>query len=199
MLLSDAAIEQTYQVKQIHGDEVVRIMEMGLTPGSICVVIRGSYGVSMEIKIRGYLLSLRKRNRCGRGSTCMNDSNEVTHKDLLRQPSTIALVGNPNTGKSTIFNALTGLRQKIANYPGITVERKMGTTIINGVLHKMIDLPGAYSLNHRKADERITYETLIGSYDHEEKPDLLLLVVDASNLERNLFLAYRCWIYKFSH
>lgn len=119
----------------------------------------------------------------------MNDSNEVIHKDLLRQPSTIALVGNPNTGKSTIFNALTGLRQKIANYPGITVERKMGTTIINGVLHKMIDLPGAYSLNHRKADERITYETLIGSYDHEEKPDLLLLVVDASNLERNLFLA----------
>ena len=71
-------------------------------------------------------------------------------KELLRQPSTIALVGNPNTGKSTIFNALTGLRKKIANYPGITVERKMETTIINGVLHKIIDLPGAYSLNHKK-------------------------------------------------
>jgi ferrous iron transport protein B len=109
--------------------------------------------------------------------------------DLLTKPSTIALVGNPNTGKSTIFNALTGLRQKIANYPGITVERKMGTTIINGILHKVIDLPGAYSLNHKKADERITYETLIGSYDHEETPDLLLMVVDASNLDRNLFLA----------
>ena len=62
MLLSDAAIEQTYQVKQIHGDEVVRIMEMGLTPGSICVVIRRApMGHPMEIKIRGYLLSLRKK------------------------------------------------------------------------------------------------------------------------------------------
>ena len=119
----------------------------------------------------------------------MSNQTINVQKELLRQPSTIALVGNPNTGKSTIFNALTGLRQKIANYPGITVERKMGTTIINGVLHKIIDLPGAYSLNHKKADERITYETLIGSYDHEEKPDLLLMVVDASNLERNLFLA----------
>lgn len=119
----------------------------------------------------------------------MNNQTLNIQKDLLRQPSTIALVGNPNTGKSTIFNALTGLRQKIANYPGITVERKMGTTIINGVLHKVIDLPGAYSLNHKKADERITYETLIGSFDHEEKPDMLLMVVDASNLERNLFLA----------
>lgn len=107
----------------------------------------------------------------------------------ITKPSTIALVGNPNTGKSTIFNALTGLRQKIANYPGITVERKIGTTIINGILHKVVDLPGAYSLNHKKADERITYEALIGSYDHEETPDLLLMVVDASNLDRNLFLA----------
>lgn len=119
----------------------------------------------------------------------MSKTNLAIQKDLLRQPSTITLVGNPNTGKSTIFNALTGLRQKIANYPGITVERKMGSTIINGVLHKVIDLPGAYSLNHKKADERITYETLIGSYDYEDKPDLLLLVLDASNLERNLFLA----------
>ena len=116
----------------------------------------------------------------------MSNQTINAQKEILRQPSTIALVGNPNTGKSTIFNALTGLRQKIANYPGITVERKMGTTIINGVLHKIIDLPGAYSLNHKKADERITYETLIGSYDHEEKPDLLLMVVDASNLELSL-------------
>ena len=79
---------------------------------------------------------------------------------MINKPLTIALVGNPNTGKSTIFNALTGLRQKIANYPGITVERKAGTTIINGILHKVIDLPGAYSLNYKKADERIAYEAL---------------------------------------
>ena len=108
---------------------------------------------------------------------------------MAKQPLTIALVGNPNTGKTTIFNALTGLRQKIANYPGITVERKVGTSIISGVLHEIIDLPGAYSLNFKKLDERVTYETLIGSYQHEKTPDLILMVVDASNLDRNLFLA----------
>ena len=108
---------------------------------------------------------------------------------MNRDALTIALVGNPNTGKSTIFNALTGLRQKIANYPGITVERKVGTSIIGGVLHKIIDLPGAYSLNYKKLDERIAYEALIGSYEHEEAPDLVLIVVDASNLDRNLYLA----------
>lgn len=108
---------------------------------------------------------------------------------MNNEPLTIALVGNPNTGKSTIFNSLTGLRQKIANYPGITVERKVGTTIIGGVLHKVIDLPGAYSLNYKKLDERIAYEALIGSYEHEEIPDLVLIIVDSSNLDRNLYLA----------
>ncbi|MFY0685302.1 MAG: ferrous iron transport protein B [Balneola sp.] len=108
---------------------------------------------------------------------------------MIKEPLTIALVGNPNTGKSSIFNALTGLRQKIANYPGITVERKLGTTIIGGVLHKVIDLPGSYSLNYKKLDERVAYETLIGSHELEELPDLVLIVADASNLDRNLYLA----------
>lgn len=107
---------------------------------------------------------------------------------MEQTPKTIALVGNPNTGKSTVFNALTGLRQKIANYPGITVERKVGTSIIGGVLHQIIDLPGAYSLNYKKLDERIAYQALIGSYEHEEKPDLVLAIADVTNLDRNLFL-----------
>ncbi len=107
---------------------------------------------------------------------------------MEQTPKTIALIGNPNTGKSTVFNALTGLRQKIANYPGITVERKAGTSIIGGVLHKIIDLPGAYSLNYKKLDERIAYQTLIGNYEYEAMPDLVLAIVDASNLDRNLFL-----------
>ncbi len=104
-------------------------------------------------------------------------------------PITIALVGNPNTGKSTLFNALTGLRQQIGNYPGITVERKIGTFNIDGIKHSIIDLPGAYSLNFKKIDERIAYETLIGTFEHEETPDLVLIVADASNLDRNLYLA----------
>ncbi|MEX0773577.1 MAG: ferrous iron transport protein B [Balneolales bacterium] len=101
----------------------------------------------------------------------------------------IALVGNPNTGKSTLFNALTGLNQKIANYPGVTVERKVGSSNIEGHRHKIIDLPGTYSLNHNKIDERITYQALIGEYKYESAPDLVLVVVDSSNLERNLYLA----------
>ncbi|MEQ9266620.1 MAG: ferrous iron transport protein B [Balneolaceae bacterium] len=108
---------------------------------------------------------------------------------MSKESLSIALVGNPNTGKSTIFNALTGLRQKIANYPGITVERKTGTTEIGGSKYSVIDLPGAYSLNYKKLDERIAYETLIGSYEHEKAPDLVLVVADSSNLDRNLYLA----------
>ncbi len=104
-------------------------------------------------------------------------------------PITIALVGNPNTGKSTLFNALTGLRQQIGNYPGITVERKVGTLNIDGTKHSIIDLPGAYSLNFKKIDERIAYETLIGTFEYEDTPDLVLIVADASNLDRNLYLA----------
>lgn len=102
---------------------------------------------------------------------------------------TIALVGNPNTGKSTIFNGLTGLKQKTANYPGVTVERKTGLAKIGEKQFHIIDLPGTYSLNYKKIDERITYQTIIGEYEHENSPDLILLVVDSGNLNRNLFLA----------
>ncbi len=108
---------------------------------------------------------------------------------MSRRALTIALVGNPNTGKSTIFNYLTGLKQKIGNYPGITVERKAGTLQLNGIRHTVIDLPGAYSLNPKTIDERIAYETLIGEFEHEFSPDLVIVIVDASNLERNLYLA----------
>lgn len=101
---------------------------------------------------------------------------------------TIALIGNPNTGKSTLFNALTGLRQKTGNYPGVTVERKAGRFQFNGQSFMVIDLPGTYSLNPRSADERITYETLIGRFEYEQRPEVIIVVVDASNLERNLYL-----------
>jgi ferrous iron transport protein B len=108
---------------------------------------------------------------------------------LEKKALNIALVGNPNTGKSTLFNALTGLRQKIGNYPGVTVERKTGITLINGVSHTLIDLPGTYSLNPKTLDEKIAFETLIGSNPADPTPDLVLVILDASNLERNLYLA----------
>lgn len=100
----------------------------------------------------------------------------------------IALLGNPNTGKSTLFNRLTGLRQHIANYPGITVEKKTGILEIGGQRLELIDLPGTYSLAASSPDERIVLDALRGKAGHPS-PDLIVCVVDATNLKRNLFLA----------
>lgn len=100
----------------------------------------------------------------------------------------IALVGNPNTGKSTLFNALTGLRQHVGNYPGVTVERKEGTCKTSRRSYDIIDLPGTYALNPKSPDERITYDTLIGTLKGEILPDAVVVVVDAGNLERNLYI-----------
>lgn len=108
---------------------------------------------------------------------------------MSNESLTIALVGNPNTGKSTVFNALTGLKQKVGNYPGVTVERKIGTLKLDGAEHTIIDLPGSYSLSPKSMDERIAYETLTGVYKHERQPDLVCVIVDASNIDRNLYLA----------
>ncbi len=102
----------------------------------------------------------------------------------------IAVAGNPNTGKSTLFNRLTGLRQRIANYPGVTVEKKMGTLSLgNGREATLIDLPGSYSLAAHSADERIAIDVLTGNVTGEPVPDAVLCVVDATNLKRNLYLA----------
>lgn len=100
----------------------------------------------------------------------------------------IALVGNPNTGKSTLFNALTGLRQHVGNYPGVTVERKEGTCKTSRRSYEIIDLPGTYALNPKSPDEHITYNTLIGIQKGELLPDAVVMVVDAGNLERNLYI-----------
>jgi ferrous iron transport protein B len=101
----------------------------------------------------------------------------------------IALVGNPNAGKSSLFNALTGLKQKVGNFPGITVDKKTGSFYDHSkVKHKLIDLPGIYSLSPKSFDEEVSCKVLLHKKD-ENKPDLIILVLDASNLKRNLFLA----------
>jgi ferrous iron transport protein B len=98
----------------------------------------------------------------------------------------IALVGNPNSGKSSLFNALTGLNQKVGNFPGVTVDKKTGHSLLDDGLHaELIDLPGTYSLYPRRADEWVAYKVLMGA-DTDIKADVVLLVADASNLKRNL-------------
>src|SRR5882724_11904193 len=106
------------------------------------------------------------------------------------QTLTVALVGNPNCGKTTLFNALTGLRQKVGNYPGVTVEKKEGRTRLpNGAMARLIDLPGLYSLTPHSPDEVIAREVLMGLRPDTPRPDVILNIVDASNLERNLYLS----------
>lgn len=100
----------------------------------------------------------------------------------------IALAGNPNAGKTTLFNALTGLKQKVANYPGVTVERKIGMWDVAGNSARLIDLPGLYSLDTTSVDEKIAGDVLLGNVEGVARPDVVVAVVDATNLERNLYL-----------
>jgi len=100
----------------------------------------------------------------------------------------VALVGNPNTGKSTLFTALAGVRQRVGNYPGVTVEKKTGHLRHDGQQFELIDLPGTYSLAPRSPDEMLTVDVLLGRRDSAAPPDVVLSIIDASNLERNLFL-----------
>ncbi|HKX22381.1 MAG TPA: ferrous iron transporter B, partial [Rhizorhapis sp.] len=102
----------------------------------------------------------------------------------------VALVGNPNAGKSALFNALTGARQKLGNYPGVTVERKSGRLALNdGRPVELVDLPGTYSLSPASPDEQVTRDVVMGLQAGERKPDALVIVVDAANLDNHLRFA----------
>ena len=118
------------------------------------------------------------------------DSQNADAKHAPARPLVIALAGNPNAGKTTLFNSLTGLRQKVANYPGVTVERKEGSWTIASDLRsaRLIDLPGLYSLDAASMDERIARDVLTGNIPNLPAPDAIVAVVDATNLERNLYL-----------
>lgn len=99
----------------------------------------------------------------------------------------IAVAGNPNSGKTTVFNALTGLRHKVGNYAGVTVEKREG--VLAGHESLLLDLPGTYSLSARSPDEEVARDVLLGRLPGEGRPDAVLIVVDGSNLERNLYFA----------
>lgn len=105
------------------------------------------------------------------------------------KPGSVVLVGNPNAGKTTLFNALTGLRAKTANFPGITVDLRHGRMNLPDTKAEVIDLPGLYSLDALSPEEKVTESVLRGQLTDVTVPDLVLLVLDATNLQRNLFLA----------
>lgn len=107
---------------------------------------------------------------------------------LSGQGPLIALVGNPNAGKTTLFNALTGSHQKVGNYPGVTVEKIAGQLTLNGQIVDCIDVPGLYSMIPVSEDEKVAADVVEGRSDGTRKPDLLVCVIDATNLERNLYI-----------
>jgi len=113
----------------------------------------------------------------------LKEANSINSLEKSVKKITIALAGNPNVGKTTVFNALTGSKQHTGNWPGVTVERKEGYFEYDKVKAIVVDLPGIYGLNAYSLDERITREFLIS-----ERPDVTVVVVDASNIERNLYL-----------
>ena len=114
----------------------------------------------------------------------------ATRKRVSAERATVALIGNPNTGKTTLFNALTGLSQRVGNFPGVTVERKMGQLTLPQVgAVDLLDLPGTYSLSARSPDEVIAVEALMGVLEGERDLQAALVVLDASNLRRNLYVA----------
>lgn len=116
----------------------------------------------------------------------MTHAETPSSSDLIRY---VALVGNPNCGKTTLFNVLTGSSYKVANYPGVTVEKRQGSIkLTTSTSAQLVDLPGTYSLSGATLDEQIATKYLIGDITNTDAPDLAVAVVDASNLERNLFL-----------
>src|SRR5262249_46285913 len=101
---------------------------------------------------------------------------------------TAALVGNPNTGKTTLFNALSGLNHRVGNYPGVTVASKKGHMTCGAAPFELSDLPGTYSLAPRSPDEMVAVDVILGQQRGAGRPDVVVSIVDASNLDRNLYL-----------
>ncbi|MGH9928111.1 MAG: ferrous iron transport protein B [Pyrinomonadaceae bacterium] len=119
-----------------------------------------------------------------------SDQNAVSAERGLARPLSVAIAGNPNAGKTSLFNSLTGLRQKVANYPGVTVESKNGLWVLDPHLPaaRIIDLPGLYSLDATSLDEQIARDIMLGRVPAVADPDVIVVVVDATNLVRNLYL-----------
>ncbi len=179
-----------------HGSFRHRIMEMGFVKGEIITVVKNApLRDPIEYKVMGSHVSLRRSEAslievtdipdAERDNTSVSTFTEEIRSvfDKKSKVIQVALVGNPNCGKTSFFNFATGLREKVGNYSGVTVNAKVGTFEHNGYTIHMIDLPGTYSITEYSPEE-----LYVRKYITEEHPDIVLNVVDASNLERNLFL-----------
>lgn len=164
-----------------------KLLAMGLTPGTEFKVIRvAPLGDPIEIRMRGTDLSLRMDEAAGLNIKLMDNLAESL-KPLSQEEYTVAVIGNPNSGKTTLFNSLTGARQHVGNWAGVTVERKTGCYRYCNKAVEVVDLPGIYTLD---VNEKFTSldEKIARDYILSQKADLIINIVDTSHLERNLYL-----------
>lgn len=172
-------------IRQLDGGHkfISRLATMGFTPGVRVTIVRNNEKGPLLVKIRGSQVAL------GLGEAqqihlIREEEHVVPEKETPDQKfRVIALAGQPNVGKTTVFNILTGMNQHVGNWPGKTVEQKSGTFQTDGIKCRIVDLPGTYSLTSNSDEERISRDFII-----HEKPDLVVMVVDAAGLERNLYL-----------
>lgn len=172
-------------VRQLTGGHnlVQRLLALGFTPGASVTVIRSTGQGPLLVLIRGTQVAIGNREA---ENIILNFTEDPLDEDKTQSIAvqiTIALAGQPNVGKSTIFNALTGLNQHVGNWSGKTVEQKTGELTYESTHLKIVDLPGTYSLTANSDEERIARDYIL-----KERPDIVIAVVDAATLERNLYL-----------
>lgn len=196
-VLSDMPTESRCVIVKIngHGSFRRRIMEMGFVKGEIITVIKNApLHDPIEYMVMGSHVSLRRSEALQIEVADVSEQTSAASistfteeiQNRIKEKSNIinvALVGNPNCGKTSFFNHATGLHEKVGNYSGVTVHAKIGTFQHNGYTINMIDLPGTYSITEYSPEE-----LYVRQYITEENPDIVLNVVDASNLERNMYL-----------
>lgn len=197
--LDQVAPDEAACVRSVGGNPSLRrrLLELGFGPGvAVHLLRRAPLGDPITVRLRGYHLSLRlaqaravqvERNAPAAPRPDAQTAASVRSVAPTRSPQRWALIGNPNAGKTSLFNALTGLRQRVANYPGVTVTIRHGSCRSDPAL-SAIDLPGTYSLTAQSPDERLAVELLTGRAGTAAVADGVLAVVDAANLPRNLLL-----------
>ncbi len=199
MKLTDLKKGQKAKVVAVGSDGVIsrRLMEMGFIKGKSVVLIKTApFSEPLEYDLDGFKISLRRgeaelieitldeKLQQEKQDINYNNVSELIDSEILEEVDfSIALVGNPNCGKTSIFNFATGSKERVANYSGVTVSEKVATMKVDDVKIRVVDLPGTYSLSGQSPDERFVAESLI-----HNTPDLIINVVDAGNLERNLYL-----------
>jgi ferrous iron transport protein B len=171
-------------IRHLEGERslISRLATLGFTPGAPVTLVRKGERGPLLVSIRGARVALGREEAAFVQVSLPPKEPSAIPEEMMRQ-TRIVLMGQPNVGKSTVFNYLTGLNQHVGNWTGKTVDQKMGLYTHKGRVYTLVDLPGTYSLTANSEEERIARDFII-----QEKPDLIVAVVDAASLERNLYL-----------